>query len=213
MRTLLLSGFEPFGGEKTNPSLEAVKSLDGYIAGDVRVVALELPVAWDKVMPLLRENIALHRPSFVIAVGQAGGRAKIAVERVGLNVCFGKDNPEQVRAGEPVVLSEPDGYFASLPLQGIVSAMNAVSAPAYISNTAGTYLCNFTLYALEHIRRFKSLPLQTGFVHIPYLPAQVVNKESEHLPSMSLETVVIGLRAAIDYLATTNVPEVGTPVS
>jgi len=201
MRTLLLTGFEPFGGEKTNPSLEAVKSLDGYFAGDIVVKAVELPVAWGRVAPLLEEALLLHGPSFVMAVGQAGGRAKIAVERIGINICYGKDNYDVSRNGEPVVANAVDGYFSSLPVVSLSLAINKAGAPAYVSNSAGTYLCNYALYTLEHLIRSRSLAIASCFVHIPYLPAQTADKTEPLLPSMSLDTIVTGLRAAVDALA------------
>ena len=203
MRTLLLTGFEPFGGEKTNPSLAAVKSLDGYVVGDISVKAVELPVAWHRVAPLLEEALLLHAPSFVIAVGQAGGRAKIALERVGINICYGKDNYEVTRSGEPVVLDGVDGYFSSLPIESLALAINKAGVPAYVSNSAGTYLCNFALYTIEHLIRAGRLPIASCFIHIPYLPAQVADKSEQLLPSMSLDTIVTGLRTAIDFMSQT----------
>jgi len=203
MLTLLLTGFEPFGGEKTNPSLEAVKCLDGYVAGNIVVKAVELPVAWDRVAPLLENALLEHSPSMVIAVGQAGGRAKIAVERIGINVCHGKDNYDVSRSGEPVIQGEPDGYFSSLPVESLALAISKAGVPAYVSNSAGTYLCNFALYTLEHLIRSRRLPATSCFIHIPYLPSQVADKTEQLTPSMSLETIVAGLRAAIDAVAQT----------
>jgi len=201
MRTLLLTGFEPFGGEKTNPSLEAVKRLDGYVVGDIAVKAVELPVAWERVPSLLENALLEHSPTFVIAVGQAGGRAKIGVERIGINICHGKDNYDVARSGEPVIQGEADGYFSSLPIESLALAINKAGVPAYVSNTAGTYLCNFTLYTLEHLIRSRHLAISSCFIHIPYLPAQAAEKSEQQLPSMSLDSVVTGLRAVVDYLA------------
>lgn len=206
MRTLLLTGFEPFGGEKTNPSLEAVKQLDGYQVGDITVKSIELPVAWEKVTPILTEAISTHNPDIIISVGQAGGRAKIAVERVGINICFGKDNYDVPRNGEPIVEGAPDGYFASLSVVALATAINDSGIPAYVSNTAGTYLCNYTLYTLEHHIRTHNLPIESCFIHIPFLPEQTCDKLNQLLPSMSLPTIITALRVAVDSLATPTSP-------
>ncbi|MDP3487299.1 MAG: pyroglutamyl-peptidase I [Bacillota bacterium] len=202
MRTLLLTGFEPFGGEKTNPSLEAVKQLDGLTFGDIYVKSLELPVAWDRVTPILQDAITTHNPDFIISVGQAGGRAKIAVERIGINIAFGKDNYDVTQSGEPVVESAPDGYFASLPVIALADAINAAGIPAYVSNTAGTYLCNYCLYTLEHLIHTNNLSIKSCFIHIPFLPEQTTDKPNQTLPSMSLDSIVSALRAAIQSIAT-----------
>lgn len=202
MRTLLLTGFEPFGGETTNPSLEAVKKLDGYTTGDIVVRSIELPVSWDRITPTLAAALEVHSPAFVISVGQAGGRAQIAVERIGINICIGKDNYGISRDGEAVILGAPDGYFSSLPVIPLANAMHLAGIPAHVSNTAGTYLCNYTLYTLEHLIRSGGLPIQATFIHIPFLPEQTTDKANHSLPSMSLATVVLGLRAAINCLTT-----------
>lgn len=202
MKTILLTGFEPFGGEAVNPSLEAVKRLDGEIIGGVKVVGVGLPVSWDKADAPLTAAIEANKPFAVISVGQAGSRAKLAVERVGINICFGPDNDGVVRDGEPVVAGAPDAYFCSLPVIEIAKAMNAAGIPSYVSNTAGTYLCNFVTYLLEHYVRSNNLDIRTCFVHIPFLPEQTVDKKDVGLASMSLDSIVQGLRAAVEYVAT-----------
>jgi pyroglutamyl-peptidase len=202
MKTILLTGFEPFGGEDVNPSLEAVKRLDGQIIGGVKVVGVGLPVSWDKAAAPLFAAIETARPFAVISVGQAGSRAKLAVERIGINICFGPDNDGVTRDGEPVVEGAPDGYFCSLPVVEITQAMNAAGIPSYVSNTAGTYLCNFVTYILEHYVRNNNPSVKTCFIHIPFLPEQTVGKKEVGLASMSLDSIVLGLRAAVEYVAT-----------
>ena len=200
MKTILLTGFEPFGGEKVNPSLEAVKQLDGELVGDVLIKGVGLPVSWGKAGPILTEAIDTIKPLAVISVGQAGSRAKMAVERVGVNICFGPDNDQVTRDGEPIVEGAPDGYFCSLPVVELAKAMNAAGIPSYVSNTAGTYLCNYVTYLLEHHVRSNGLNTKTCFIHIPFLPEQTVGKKETGLASMSLDTIVQGLRAAVKYL-------------
>ena len=202
MKTILLTGFEPFGGEAVNPSLEAVKRLDGQIIGGVTVKGVGLPVSWDKAAPLLIEAIDTAKPFAVISVGQAGSRAKLAVERIGINICFGPDNDDVKRDGEPIVEGAPDGYFCSLPVVEIAQAMNAAGIPSYVSNTAGTYLCNLVAYVLEHHVRKNDLPIKTCFIHIPFLPEQTVNKKEATVASMSLDSIVAGLQVAVEYVAT-----------
>jgi len=201
MRVLLLTGFEPFGGEQVNPSLAAVQQLDGYRTGDIVVRSLGLPVSWTEVPPLLEQAIKDHNPSYIVAVGQAGGRAKLAIERIGVNICFGKDNCDEPRNGERIVADAPDGYFSSLPVTALAETINKAGVGAYVSDSAGTYLCNFTLFTLEHLIRQGNLPVAAGFIHIPYLPEQTTEKREQLLASMALETVVIGLKAAVNYLA------------
>ncbi len=200
MRVLLLTGFEPFGGEKVNPSLVAAQQLDGYRTGDIVVKSLAIPVSWEQVPLLLEQALGDHSPSFVISVGQAGNRAKMAVERIGVNICFGNDNYDVSRGGERIVDEASDAYFSSLPVGDIADAINGVGVPAYVSDSAGTYLCNYTLFLLEHLIRQRGLPIAAGFIHIPYLPEQTTDKPQHLTPSMSLDTVVTGLRAAIDCL-------------
>ena len=213
MKTILLTGFEPFGGEAVNPSLEAVKRLDGQVIGGVKVVGVGLPVSWDKVVAPLIAAIESHRPLAVISVGQAGSRAKLAVERVGINICFGQDNDGIIRDGEPVVEGAPDAYFCSLPVIEMSKAMNAAGAPAYVSNTAGTYLCNYVAYLLEHYVRVNNLNIRTCFIHIPYLPEQTVDKKEAGLASMSLDSIVQGLRAAVEHVAGGTVADAVVPAN
>ncbi|HSL94123.1 MAG TPA: pyroglutamyl-peptidase I [Bacillota bacterium] len=207
MKTILLTGFEPFGGEAVNPSLEAVKRLDGQVIGGVKVVGVGLPVSWDKAGAPLIAAIETAKPFAIISVGQAGSRAKLAVERIGVNICFGPDNDGVLRDGEPVVEGAPDGYFCSLPVIEIAQAMNATGIPSYVSNTAGTYLCNFVTYLLEHYVRNNDLKIKTCFVHIPFLPEQTVGKKEVALASMSLDSIVQGLQAAVNYVATGTLKE------
>ncbi|MDP3058225.1 MAG: pyroglutamyl-peptidase I [bacterium] len=200
MRTILISGFEAFGGEKNNPSLQAVTILNGWSVADVNVVAVYLPVGWEKVASIITNILDTYQPLAFIAVGQAGGRAKMAVERIGINTCLGKDNYEILRRGEKVVESGADGYFASIDPFNLSEAMNAAGAPAYVSNTAGTYLCNYALYTIEHHIRQHHLETKSTFIHIPFLPEQITEKKEATLPSMSLDTIILGLKAAIRYV-------------
>lgn len=197
---VLLTGYEPFGGEAINPALESVKRLHGQTIGGAQVVAVELPVVWEEVMPKFVAALNEHQPDVAISVGQAGGRAKITPEYVGINLMNGKDNAGVTKAFEPIIPGGPDAYFTNLPVVQMVAAMNEAGIPAAVSYTAGTYLCNYLAYAVRHHAVTNNLNLKSCFIHIPYLPEQVIDKPT-NTPSMPLETIVAGLRECIKVVA------------
>lgn len=197
---ILLTGYEPFGGEAINPALESVKQLHGQTIAGAQVVAVELPVVWEEVMPKFVAALNEHQPDVVISVGQAGGRAKITPEYVGINLMNGKDNAGDTKVFEPIVPEGPDAYFTNLPVVQMVAAMNETYIPAAVSYTAGTYLCNYLAYAVRHHAVTNNLNLKSCFIHIPYLPEQVIDKPTA-TPSMPLETIVAGLKECIKVVA------------
>lgn len=199
--TLLLTGFAPFGGEELNPSWEAVRRLDGERLGDLPVVAAQLPTAFGAALRVLDELLDRHRPTLVVAVGQAGGRAELSLERIAINVDDARipDNAGRQPIDEPVVPGGPAAYFSTLPIKAMVHALRAAGFPAAVSQTAGTFVCNHVFYGLQH--RLQGTGVRGGFIHIPYLPAQAANQPGA--PSMALETLVAGLRLALTCAATT----------
>ncbi|MGM3424832.1 pyroglutamyl-peptidase I [Pseudomonas benzopyrenica] len=199
--TLLLTGFAPFGGEELNPSWEAVRRLDGERLGDLPVVAAQLPTAFGAALRVLDELLECHRPTLVVAVGQAGGRAELSLERIAINVDDARipDNAGRQPIDEPVVAGGPAAYFSTLPIKAMVHALRAAGFPAAVSQTAGTFVCNHVFYGLQH--RLQGTGVRGGFIHIPYLPAQAANQPGA--PSMALETLVAGLRLALTCAATT----------
>ncbi|MDC7829773.1 MULTISPECIES: pyroglutamyl-peptidase I [Pseudomonas] len=199
--TLLLTGFAPFGGEELNPSWEAVRRLDGERLGDLPVVAAQLPTAFGAALRVLDELLDRHRPTLVVAVGQAGGRAELSLERIAINVDDARipDNAGRQPIDEPVVAGGPAAYFSTLPIKAMVHALRAAGFPAAVSQTAGTFVCNHVFYGLQH--RLQGTGVRGGFIHIPYLPAQAANQPGA--PSMALETLVAGLRLALTCAATT----------
>lgn len=199
--TLLLTGFAPFGGEELNPSWEAVRRLDGERLGDLPVVAAQLPTAFGAALRVLDELLERHRPTLVVAVGQAGGRAELSLERIAINVDDARipDNAGRQPIDEPVVAGGPAAYFSTLPIKAMVHALRAAGFPAAVSQTAGTFVCNHVFYGLQH--RLQGTGVRGGFIHIPYLPAQAANQPGA--PSMALETLVAGLRLALTCAATT----------
>ena len=198
MRTLLLTGFEPFGGEALNPSWEIASRLDGETIGDLTVIARRLPVVWGQANEVLCGLIESLQPDAVLSLGQSGGRAELCPERVGINVSDAEagDNAGTVLADAPIAADGPVAYWSTLPVKAMAAAMRAAGVPARVSNTAGTYLCNHVMYGALHFIAVAGLAAQAGFIHVPGLPEQMAPR-SKGQPSLGLETQVKGVRAAI----------------
>lgn len=196
---ILVTGFDPFGGEKINPAIESVKRLPDEIAG-AQIIKLEIPTVKGKSLDLIREKIKEVHPDVVLSIGQAGGRNEITVERVGINVDDYriKDNEGNQPIDEKIASDGPDAYFATLPVKAMVENIKKGHIPASISNSAGTFICNHVLYGVSHIRATEYPNMKTGFIHIPFLPEQVLDKKN--MPSMALETIVEALRLAIEAI-------------
>lgn len=152
MKTVLITGFEPFGGESVNPSWEVVSGLDNAIIAGCRVVARQLPCVFGESLAVLNSAIDTLSPSLVLAVGQAGGRTDITVERVAINVDDARiaDNRGQQPVDEPIVADGPAAWFSTLPIKAMVAAMRSAGIPASVSQTAGTFVCNHVMYGLLH---------------------------------------------------------------
>ncbi|EMO7788140.1 MULTISPECIES: pyroglutamyl-peptidase I [Citrobacter] len=196
MKTVLITGFEPFGGESVNPSWEVVSGLDNVIIGGCRVVARQLPCVFGESLAVLNGAIDALSPSLVLAVGQAGGRTDITVERVAINVDDARiaDNQGQQPVDVPVVADGPAAWFSTLPIKAMVVAMRNAGIPASVSQTAGTFVCNHVMYGLLH--KLRDAPaVKGGFIHIPYLPQQAAQHPGA--PSMAAETVRRALEVAI----------------
>ncbi|CAH6635369.1 pyroglutamyl-peptidase I [Pseudocitrobacter vendiensis] len=196
MRTVLITGFEPFDGEAVNPSWEVVSRLDNAIIGGGRVVARQLPCVFGEALIELNAAIDSLSPTLVLSVGQAGGRTDISVERVAINVDDARipDNRGNQPVDTPIVANGPAAWFSSLPIKAIVSALRDAGVPASVSQTAGTFVCNHVMYGLLH--KLSGIPeAKGGFIHIPYLPQQAAAHPGA--PSMAAETVRQGLELAI----------------
>lgn len=193
---ILLTGFDPFGGETVNPSWEAVSALHGRRVAGHRIVARQLPTEFAASLKALRRSLREERPAIVLGVGQAGGRSRLSLERVAINVNDARipDNAGAQPVDEPVVAGGPAAYFSTLPIKAMLAALREEGLPAEISNTAGTYVCNHIAYAMAHYTA-RQRGVRTGFVHIPFLPDQAVTHA--HAPSMSLEDVRRGLLVAL----------------
>jgi pyroglutamyl-peptidase len=198
MKTVLLTGFEPFNGETINPAWEAVRALDGWSGDGFTVVARQLPCVFGLANAVLAETLAALSPDLVIAVGQAGGRSELTLERVAINVDDGRiaDNAGRQPIDEAVVAGGPAAYFSTLPIKAIVARLREAGLPASVSQTAGTFVCNHVFYGLMHAAARIDAGVRAGFIHIPYLPQQAAAHPGT--PSMALADMVAGLRIAVD---------------
>lgn len=200
MRTVLLTGFEPFENEPINPSWEAVRALDGERIDDAVIVARQLPCVFGVSNAAMAALVAELRPALAIAVGQAGGRTEMSVERIAINIDDARiaDNAGSQPVDAVIEQEGPAAYFASLPIKAMVRDMRAAGVPAGVSQTAGTFVCNHVFYGLMHgLANGASADAGTrgGFIHIPYLPEQAARHPGQ--PSLSLETLIAGLRCAV----------------
>ena len=193
---VLLTGFEPFGGETVNPSWEAVRALRGRRIGGHRIEVARLPTAFGDALTTLDAALAATRPRRVIAVGQAGGRERLSLERIAINVDDARipDNRGRQPIDQPVIAGAPAAYFSTLPIKAALAALTAAGIPAEISQSAGTYVCNHVFYGLMHALAQRR-GARGGFVHIPFLPAQAAAHRGA--PSMTLEMVIAALRLII----------------
>ncbi|HFZ8993683.1 TPA: pyroglutamyl-peptidase I [Citrobacter freundii] len=196
MKSVLITGFEPFGGEQVNPSWEVVSRLDNSIIAGCRVVARQLPCVFGDSLQVLNAAIDSLSPALVVAVGQAGGRTDISVERVAINVDDARipDNQGNQPVDKPIVADGPAAWFSSLPIKAMVAAMREAGVPASVSQTAGTFVCNHVMYGLLH-KLSGMAETRGGFIHIPYLPEQAAAHPGA--PSMAAETVRQALEIAI----------------
>lgn len=195
MRTVLVTGFEPFDGAEINPSLEIARNLHGTVIAGHTVVGALLPCVFGAAIPELQRLLRVHRPALVICVGQAGGRAAITPERVALNVDDARipDNAGAQPVDRPVVRGGPAAYFSTLPVKAIVADLRAAGLPSEVSQTAGTFVCNHVFYGLMHALR-KRKDLRGGFIHVPFLPEQAQKGQA----SLPLEDMVYGVALAVE---------------
>jgi pyroglutamyl-peptidase len=198
MSNVLLTGFDPFGGEEVNPALEAVKELDGCIIGEYAIISRMIPTVFGESAEKLKSYYEEINPEIVICVGQAGGRADITVERVAINMDDARipDNKGNQPIDIPIVKEGPAAYFTTLPIKATVEAMKQEGIPASVSHTAGTFVCNHLFYHLMHVLHQQENKARGGFIHIPFLPEQAVKYEGR--PSMSLEMIVEALRIIVE---------------
>ena len=197
---ILVTGFDPFGGEKVNPAFEAVKLLPDKI-GHIEVVKKEIPTVFKKGACEVEKAIEETKPDFVLCIGQAGGRSCISIEKVAVNLIEARipDN----EGNQPFdSLIFPDGetaYFSTLPVKAMAENVRANGIPAYLSYSAGTYVCNEVMYSLLYTLKKKYPHVKGGFIHVPYTTAQAVSKP-DGTASWSEKTISDGLKYAIEAI-------------
>ncbi|WP_090574457.1 pyroglutamyl-peptidase I [Paenibacillus sp. OV219] len=209
MKKVLLTGFDPFGGETINPSWEVASRLHQRKLEGLEVEARQLPTVFHKSLNLLRQLLLNVKPDVVICVGQAGGRSDIAIERVAVNLSDARisDNEENKPIDEPIIPGGPAAYWSTLPVKAIAAAIRQDGIPASVSYSAGTFVCNHLFYGLQHMLASDYPSMKSGFIHIPYLPAQTA--ERPNLPSMSLDV----MERAIEIAIKTSILSVCEPVA
>ena len=188
-RKLLITGFDPFGGASINPAWEAVKLLPDVI-GDFEVYKLEIPTVFGLAAQKVLEKAGEIQPDVILCVGQAGGRAAVTPERIGVNIRDAKipDNLGNQPVGQFVAEDGPAAYFATVPVVAMAEAIREAGMPGQVSNSAGAFVCNDTLYALLH--HYAGTQTKVGFIHVPWLPEQ-------GSPNMPLEDTARALEAAV----------------
>lgn len=201
---ILVTGFDPFGGENVNPAIEAVKRLPDQIAG-AKIIKMEIPTVFHKSITVIDEAIKEHDPDVILSIGQAGGRPDISVERIGINCDDARiaDNEGNQMIDEPIFVDGPAAYFVNLPIKAMVAEIQKAKIPASVSNSAGTFVCNHITYGVLHLVETKYKGKRSGFIHIPFLPNQVLDKKGQ--PSMALSTIIEGLSAAIKAIVENDV--------
>lgn len=201
MKPILLTGFEPFGGESINPSEEIARALNGRTVAGHPVVGALLPCVFGAAIKELKHLIKLHEPMLVVCVGQAGGRAEITPERVAINVDDARipDNAGQQPIDKPIVKAGPAAYWSTLPIKAIVQELQKHHLPAAVSQTAGTFVCNHVFYGLMHALRDEPT-VRGGFIHVPFLPEQTERPDSalSGKPSLPLAKMIAGIEFALD---------------
>ncbi len=196
MKKILVTGFDPFGGESINPAYEAVKLLPDTIKG-VEIVKLEVPTVFFKSIDVMDKEIERIKPDVVINVGQAGNRFGITPERVAINEDDAriKDNEGNQPIDTKIYEDGQSAYFSTLPIKAMVEEMKKEGIPASVSNTAGTFVCNHLMYGLMYLIDTKYPNMKGGFIHVPFMTEQVLDKPTS--PSLALDQIAKGLEASI----------------
>lgn len=198
---ILITGFDPFGGEAVNPAYEAVKLLPDQIAG-AEIIKMEIPTVFSKSYRAVESGIQKYNPDVVINVGQAGGRAHVTIEQVGINLADARipDNAGEQPLNEPLQSDGDTAYFATIPIRAMVKNVQENGLPCSISYTAGTYVCNCVMYNVLYLTQKKYPNIKAGFIHVPYSIEQLIGKPAT-TPGMSLTDIAKSLEYAIEAIA------------
>jgi len=202
MTSILLTGFEAFGNTPVNPAESVTRALDGTRIDGAPVTGIVVPNNFFECIDVVRTAIENARPELVVMMGEYGGRALITVERIAQNYNDStryqlKDNRGVSLQGEPTAADGPAAYRSTLPLRAMVEAMRTAGVPADISDTAATFCCNHLMYGILHYIAATKLEIRAGWIHLPHLPEVAALPENLGAPSMSRETAILGVRAAI----------------
>ena len=194
MKKLLITGFDPFGGESINPAWEAVRLLPDVIR-DFELVKLEIPTVFGAAAQVVIDKAEEIHPDAIISVGQAGGRAAVTPEMVGINLRYASipDNMGALPCDIPIAEGGPAAFFSTLPVRAMAKAICDAGLPGAVSYSAGSFVCNDVLYSLLH--RFDGTAVRVGFIHVPFLPEQTADK-----PSLPLDKTIAALCAAIEAI-------------
>ncbi|MCY1037737.1 pyroglutamyl-peptidase I [Staphylococcus nepalensis] len=196
---ILVTGFDPFGGDTINPALEAVNLLPEEIQGHT-IEKLEIPTVFNKSKVTIENKLKATHFDIVLAIGQAGGRFELTPERIGINIDDARipDNEGNQPIDEMIQSSGDAAYFSNLPVKRMTEAIQTAGVPARLSNTAGTFVCNHILYQLGFLQATQFPNIKFGFIHVPFIPEQVTDKPEQ--PSMSIQTIAKGLKAALEAI-------------
>jgi pyroglutamyl-peptidase len=196
----LVTGFEPFGSDPVNPSLEAIRRLPPRL-GELSLATLVLPTAFGRAIEALEDAVATAGPDIVLCLGLAGGRAALSLERVAINIDDARiaDNDERQPVDAPVVAGGPAAYFTTLPIKAAAAALREAGLPAIVSNTAGTFVCNHVFYGLMHLAATRRPAMRGGLLHLPYLPEQAARHDGA--PSMALDDILRGVEIVLRVAA------------
>ena len=194
-KRLLITGFDPFGGQSVNPAWEAVSRLPARV-GDCVVHALQVPTVFGLAAQRVIEAAQALHPDIILCVGQAGGRAAVTPEMVAINLRYAAipDNAGLQPQDIPCAEDGPAAYFATVPVREMARAIAQAGLPGSVSYAAGTFVCNDLLYTLLH--HYHDTAVRVGFIHVPFLPGQA----GQGQPSMALDDIVRALCAAIEAL-------------
>lgn len=203
---ILVTGFDPFGGEKVNPAFEVLKKLKKNIAG-ARITLLEVPTVFGESVQKVIAAIEEKKPDVVLMIGQAGGRYELTVERIGINIDDARipDNKNNQPIDKPIDPEGPAAYFVTVPVKDMVQAIRQAGVLASVSNTVGTFVCNHLLYGVLNYLAKNAPHIKAGFIHIPLLIEQAIGKTN--MPSMGLKTMVTAIEAAIEAIAASASPK------
>ncbi|MEG0254245.1 pyroglutamyl-peptidase I [Vagococcus sp.] len=196
---ILVTGFDPFGNDTMNPAIEAVKRLPDSING-ATIIKLEIPTVFGKSADVVREAMSQHDVDYVLNIGQAGGRFDLTPERVAINLDDARipDNEKNQPIDVPIKKEGESAYFSQHPVKAMVTAIKNAGLPASVSNSAGTFVCNHIMYQSLYLTHKEFPKAKAGFMHVPFLPEQVLERPG--MPAMSLEDITRGIVAAIEAI-------------